>query len=139
MRFLKLSSILIAAGALMLSLALLPDRLCFKGGESYSFYCGTSSADCRVITATDRAALKKLTLKSVCGESAVYSSLDPIAFISEFDGEIVFTEEVAGITNYYCKANLPYSVIIDGEEINLHVCVREDSVMVGTPIIFGGY
>ena len=139
MRFLKLATIVISAGALLFSLALLPNRLCFKGGESYTFYCGTSSADCKVVTADGSAALKKLTLKNVCGESAVYPSLEIEEFLKEVDGEIVFCEQVADITNYYCRANLPYSVDIAGQEINLHICVREDSVMVGTPIIFGGY
>lgn len=139
MRFLKLSAITVAACALIISLAVLPERLCFKGGESYTFYCGTSSADCKVVNSDGNPSLQKLKLKNVCGESAVYQSLKIEEFIAAFNGEIVFSEQVAGLTNYYCRADLPYSVNIGGEEINLHICVREESVMVGTPIIFGGY
>ena len=53
--------------------------------------------------------------------------------------EIIFTEELSDSVNYYCKANLPYKVKLYGEEINLHISVRENGVKVASPIIFGGY
>ncbi|MDE7301392.1 MAG: hypothetical protein K2N47_04400 [Clostridia bacterium] len=128
------------AALLLASVIVLPRRICFKGSESYSFYLGNTSADCREVIVDGQAAhATRLFLGKIGGESATYKSLDLERFLAEVDGEIVKTQEIDGTMNYYCKANLPYSINLFGEEINLHVCVRADSVKVGTPIIFGGY
>lgn len=139
MRFVKLLSVTLAAGAFIAALALVPSRLCFEGGESYTFFCGDSSKNCREVTANSNAGLKKLTLKNVCGESTVYRDFDLNGYLETVNGKIVFVEELSDSVNYYCKADLPYSVNLYGEEINLHVCVKEDGVKVASPIIFGGY
>lgn len=139
MRFLKLLSVSILAGAFIAALVILPAKLCFSGGESYVFFCGDSSKNCREVIVDRNAAFKKLTLRNVCGESTVYSEFDLDEYLSSVGGEVIFVEELSDSVNYYCKANLPYSVILYGEEINLHVCVRADSVKVASPIIFGGY
>lgn len=119
---------------------LLPNRLVFKGGESYRFYLGDTSLSCREVFC-DRASapLLRLTLKDINGESATYSSLDLDGFLKSVGGEILFTETLEDSVNYYCKANLPYSVELYGKEINLHICVKADGVTVASPIIFGGY
>ncbi len=139
MKFVKLLSVVIAAGAFAAVMFLLSPKLCFDGGESYTFFCGNSSKNCREVTVTGNAALKKLTLTEVCGESATYGEFDLAAYLKKVNGEIIFTEELSDSVNYYCKADLPYSVTLRGEQINLHVCVREESVKVASPIIFGGY
>lgn len=139
MKFVKLLSVVIAAGAFAAVMFLLSPKLCFDGGESYTFFCGNSSKNCREVTVTGNAALKKLTLTEVCGESATYGEFDLDAYLEKVNGEIIFTEELSDSVNYYCKADLPYSVTLRGEQINLHVCVREESVKVASPIIFGGY
>ncbi len=131
---------LLAAAVLLSCLVVLPDRLLFSGGDSYSFYLGDTSKCCRVVTA-DRcsAAGTRLFIKNVCGESATYPSLDLNGFLEEIGGEVLFTEELDDSVNYYCSAPLPYSVNLYGKEINLHVCVKADGVTVASPIIFGGY
>ena len=139
MRYLKLFSVFSLALAFAMMLAILPSRLCFKGGESYTFFVGDSSKNCREVTVTNNAALKRLTLSEVCGESTLYTSLDIEEFLKSVEGLIIFTEELSDSVNYYCRARLPYSVTLYGEEINLHICVREDGVKVASPIIFGGY
>lgn len=139
MRFLKLLSVTVAAGAFIAMLAILPSRLCFKGGESYTFFTGDTSKSCNEITVTDNTEQARLTLTNVCGECAQYSELDLNAFLQSVNGRILFVEELADSINYYCKADLPYSVTLYGETVNLHVCVRADGVKVASPIIFGGY
>lgn len=114
-------------------------RVCFEGGKDYTFFCGTSSSNCRIVAVDGNAALKKLTLADVRGESATYDSLDIAQFLEDVDGEIVFTEKLSDSVNYYCKADLPYSAELYGVSINLHICVKEDGVKVASPIIFGGY
>ena len=139
MRFMKLLSVTLAAAAFIAALALAPSRLCFQGGESYTFFCGNSSKNCREVTLSDNTVLKRLALKDVCGECAYYSQFDLEEFLSSVGGEVVFCEQLEDSVNYYCKADLPYSVKLYGEEINLHVCVKSEGVKVASPIIFGGY
>lgn len=139
MRFVKLFSIMLAAGFILAALALVPVKLCFESGKSYTFFCGDSSKNCREVTANANAALVKLTLENVCGECTVYDSFDLDKYLESVNGEIIFTEKLSDSVNYYCKADLPYSVNLYGEEINLHVSVKADGVKVASPIIFGGY
>lgn len=119
-------------------LTVLPNRLCFEGANEYTFYLGKSSSSLQEIR-TDSPAITRLTLGTVYGESGEYSTLDIESFLKSVGGEIVFCEILSDSTNYYCKANLPYSTKLYGEIINLHICVRADSVKVASPIIFGGY
>ncbi|MCD8372659.1 MAG: hypothetical protein LUD27_05095 [Clostridia bacterium] len=139
MRAAKTFLIFIAAMASALLIVLLPQRLAFDEGESYTFFCGDTSADCRIITVDKNASLYKLALKDVCGESTLYPSLDVQSFLQKVNGEIIFTEELSDSVNYYCKADLEYSVALYGEQINLHICVKQQGVTVASPIIFGGY
>lgn len=139
MRFVKLSLAALSAALIIFAIAALPQKICFDGGENYIFYCGTSSADCKTVRADKNAKLTRIFLDNVCGESTEFRQLNIEEFLLSVDGRIVFSESAAGITNYYCSARLPYSVIMDGAVINLHIAVCENSVKVGSPIIFGGY
>lgn len=129
-----------AALVVLCVLAALPDRLVFDGGERYTFYVGNTSKNCRVVSCNaNQAGLTRLALQNVCGESATFSSLDIDGFLKSVKGEIMFEEKMSDSVNYYCKADLPYSVELYDTTINLHICVREDGVTVASPIIFGGY
>lgn len=131
---------LIAAAVAVCALAVLPNRLAFNVGESYTFYVGNTSKDCRVVTCeADKASVTRLTLSGVCGESTTFSSIDLSEFLESVDGTVIFIEKLSDSINYYCQAKLPYSVNLLGTEINLHICVKESGITVGTPIIFGGY
>jgi hypothetical protein len=139
MRIFKITMMLAAGFAIMLGLIFLPSNLLFSGGDSYTFYVGDTSKNCKVITVADNAALAKLTIKNICGESATYSTLDVDGFIKDVGATIIFTETLSDSINYYCSAPLPYSITLYGTEINLHICVKSDSVTLASPIIFGGY
>lgn len=139
MRQSALTVTLLMAAAIIFALALMPSRLCFSGGKNYTFYCGSSSADCREVAGADSPSLTRLTLKSVCGESVEYENFDLEKFLDGVDGKVIFVEELSDSVNYYCSADLPYSVNLYGHEINLHVCVRGKSAKAASPIIFGGY
>ncbi|MGN1372458.1 MAG: hypothetical protein ACI4VK_00250 [Candidatus Coproplasma sp.] len=136
----KLLSALALSALVLCAICTLPNKLLFCGGDSYRFYLGDTSKNCKEVFADgEDAPLTRLLLHGVNGESATYSSLDVDGFISAVGGRIIFTEEIDGSVNYYCKADLPYSVELYGEMINLHICVKEDGVTVASPIIFGGY
>ncbi len=139
MKIFRLSAVVLAAAFVALAVAALPSRLCFENGKNYVFYCGTSSKDCREVFAGDNAALTRLTLTDVFGESAEYDDFSLDEFLKSVNGRIVRREEGEGYVNYYCAADLPYSLMLDGVEINLHICVRDSGVKVASPIIFGGY
>lgn len=139
MRFIKLSLATLAAVFIIFAIAALPKKICFNGGENYVFYCGTSSADCKTVRADKNAKVMRIFLGNVCGEGAEYKELDIKEFLTSVGGKIIFSESAAGIVNYYCSADLPYSTVLDGTEINLHIAVCENSVKVGSPIIFGSY
>ena len=131
----------IALSTLVLcAICALPNRLLFSGGDSYRFYLGDTSLNCKEVFADgDKAQLTKLLLSDINGESATYHSLDIQKFLKTVGGKVIFSEEVDGCINYYCKANLPYSITLYGKEINLHICIKDDGVTVASPIIFGGY
>lgn len=139
MRLIKLLSVTFLAAAVLAAIAILPARLCFKGAESYSFFTGDTSKNFSEVTAQTDAAAKRLTLSEVNGECAEYSEIDLEKLLKEVKGEVIFVEELSDSVNYYCKADLPYSVNLYGEEINLHVSVRKNGVKIASPIIFGGY
>lgn len=130
----------VAALIFLCAITALPKRLAFNGGERYTFYVGNTSKDCRVVScAANQAGLTRLTLQDVCGESATFSTLDIDEFLESVNGLIVFVEPMDDSVNLYCTADLPYTVELYGIPINLHICLRADSVTVGSPIIFGGY
>ena len=139
MRVLKLVCTIAAAAVVLIGVAVLPERLAFDCGEKYTFYVGDTSKNCRIVSVNESPALKKLTLKDVCGEATFFKTLDVSEFLDRVDGEIIFTEDLSDSRNYYCTAALPYSINLYGKEINLHICVRDEGVTVATPIIFGGY
>lgn len=139
MKLLKLLSVTLLAGAVLAAIAVLPSRLCFKDAESYAFFTGDTSKNFSEVTTDNDADAVRLTVGNLSGECAFYKSLDLDGLLNSVNGEIVFVEEYEGSVNYYCKADLPYSVSLYGEEINLHVCYRADGVKVASPIIFGGY
>ena len=139
MRFLRLLLIILCAAALCVTIPAFNADTCFEEGESYTFFCGNTSADCRVVTVKDGAALSLLALDDVCGESTTYPTLDTEEFLESVNGKVVFCERLSDSLNLYCTADLPYSVKLYGTQINLHICLKQGGVTVASPIIFGGY
>lgn len=139
-RAVKLGILLVLAWLIFAAVAIAPHRLCFEGGTVYTFFCGTSSADCREITVDgDKAESMFLSLSDVCGEATVYENVDAEQIIKKFRAKVIACEKLCDSVNYYCKADMPYAVELYGTEINLHVSEKDGRVKVGSPIIFGGY
>ncbi len=139
MRAIKLSIIIIIALAVCAAVVSLPKKTAFECGDSYTFFIGTSSADCKVITVDKGAELLALTLTNVCGEATTFKTLDTDELLEKVNGKILFSEQLSDSVNYYCSADLPYSVTLYDQKVNLHICVKADSVIIASPIIFGGY
>lgn len=108
----------------------------FERGERYEFYTGTSSEE--VILASSP--FEKLFLKDIKGESVRYSGDRAEELIHRFHAKILFTEEAAGVTNYYCYTSLlKGGVWLNGYRVNLHIAVGKEQTAAGTPVIFGGF
>lgn len=138
MRTVKLVAVTAAACIFLALIAIIPTRILFDGAEGYVFYTGNTSKNYKEV-ASENPSATRLTLFNISGECASYDEVDLDELLKRFNGKVVFTEELDDSINYYCKADLPYSVNLYGEEINLHVCYRPDGVKVASPIIFGGY
>jgi hypothetical protein len=140
MRLIRLSITLLLATFICLAVLTMSGKTAFESQNDYFFFVGNTSADCKVVYANaNSATLTKLITPNICGEGTTYTKIDVSDFLADLDGQVVFTEELSDSVNYYCTANLPYSIELYGQTINLHISVKDDSVMVATPIIFGGY
>lgn len=139
MKTARLCAAALAAAALIILFAALPQKTAFEGADSYAFFCGDTSRNFREVRADGNAGIMKLVLNDISGECATYSQFDVEGFLKAIDGEIQFTEEIAGTRNLYISGNLPYSVTLYGTTINAQICIGEDGVKVASPIIFGGY
>ena len=61
-------------------------------------------------------------------------------FFKERNATILFTEELDGITCYYgYSEDIKFNTIVGDKIVNLQVAVAENSVTVGSPIIFGSF
>lgn len=110
----------------------------FERGESYELYHGANSSS--LLTVTDRPVYDKLLFQSLAGESVRYTGNRYEALKTRFRARLLFTEEAAGVTNYYLYSPLLGSgVALAGYSVNLHVAVSETQTAAGTPLIFGGF
>lgn len=108
----------------------------FGQGERHEFYKGTSSDEI-VLSRTPYA---KLFLSDLKGESVRYTGDRAEELIVHFNAKILFTEEAAGIVNFYCYSPvLENAVLIGDQTINLHIACNGKETAAGTPIIFGGF
>lgn len=61
-------------------------------------------------------------------------------FLNAYGAKTVFIEKTeAGVSYYAYSKKIKYRKLIDEKAINLHINISNDSVTVGSPIIFGGF
>lgn len=110
----------------------------FETGNAYTFYLGANSSSLAV--QTNAPAFAKLLLGNTQGESTYFEG-DRYAELKErYRAELLFTEEVCGIVNYYLYSPLLGEGVAIGEyRVNLHVAVGDTRTAAGTPLIFGGF
>lgn len=130
--FITIIALACAAGAILLLHAPV-----FEEGKRYELYLAPSSS--ALMLESGDPALDKL-LYSVKGESVSYDGDKKMQLMTRFRAKVLFTEEAAGVTNYYCYSPLlKESVALRGQRVNLHIAVSEQETAAGTPIIFGGF
>ncbi len=108
----------------------------FENGKNYELYLSPSSSALTVVSGCP--ALDKPKF-SVRGESVRYDGDRRDALLERFHAEVLFTEEAAGVINYYCYSPLLGGTVgLCGRAVNLHIAVSNGQTAVGTPLIFGG-
>ena len=108
-------ALLLAAGA-----ALLLHAPLFLEGKNYELYLSPSSSSLVLLT-----------------DDPVRDKKDEL--IARFRAAILFTEEAAGVTNYYCYSPLiGGGIALNGYTVNLHIATSQEQTAAGSPIIFGG-
>ena len=112
----------------------------FPEGENYTFCVGSYSSQAKMIVTDGNARFLRFLLNNVRGESTIYIDKDCAELLASYEAVPVFTETCAGVRNeYYYSPYFSEGVWLEGELINLHVAYRENTVCIGTPVIFGGY
>ena len=75
--------------------------------------------------------------ESVCVEK---QNFELHSFLLQMSARIVFSERVDGKTSYYAYSpKLKYIERLNNHAINLHIVIGENSVKVGSPIIYGSF
>ncbi len=60
--------------------------------------------------------------------------------IDKYDAKLTHIESVNGVTCYYFYSKkLPFKEIIKNKKVNLQIAVSEETITIGSPIIYGGY
>ena len=114
-----------------------------NGAQAYSATYFINSPTC---FAREKENLSLLDLPFVQGEKATYlvdkdegQGFAQKALVA-LSARVLWTEEVDGVVSYYAYSDsLSKSVLVSGEKVNLHIAVKENRIVIGTPIIFGGY
>ncbi|MBQ9117910.1 MAG: YwmB family TATA-box binding protein [Clostridia bacterium] len=111
-----------------------------RGADSSSYFIHSPTCFAR-----EKEQLSLFDLPFIQGEKVVYllkkgETGTAETILAAFDAYDVWTEEIDGTTSYYAASEkLPKKVTVGGRTVNLHIAVKADRVVVGTPIIFGGY
>ncbi len=129
-------SLLIAFYVLLFAWSFAVSKLANLDGErTYYLYSASSQA-------AQKKALSFLDLGHIKGESVRLAYREGLVqeLCAAYGAEVALTEEVGGIRSYYCiTPDWADGVTVGGKRVNLHIAVRGEECVVGSPIIFGGY
>ena len=108
----------------------------FEGEKEYYLYSPSSNAQIKKdVSLSD--------LPFIRGERVTLSNLsseDLAPILARYSADVIKEEEFLGGVSYYCYSpQLKGGIVIGGEVVNLQIAIKGDSVVLGTPIIFGGY
>jgi len=119
-------------------LALLNNAPAFYGfSETKTAYTGSSSSQADITEFPCFALVNGIKGES-CRISPENFSLDDV--IKIFSAEIIKTERVSGVVSYYMRSpKFKNYATVGGEKINLHSAVGNGQIVMGTPLIYGGY
>ncbi|MBR5899778.1 MAG: hypothetical protein IKZ38_00075 [Clostridia bacterium] len=112
----------------------------FKGyAQRFTVYLGDNSSNARQRTVERLGyALSLNKFGESC--SVKKEDFDIDEFINTFSAQPVFSESLPEGENYYFYSpSVKYLKTLGDKRVNLQVFIGEDRVVLGSPIIFGGY
>jgi len=109
----------------------------------FYLYSASSQAERRrSVGACEIPFVKGESVEYVLPEDEVGEGGEEIAreLLKKFGAEVYFIENVCGVKSYYAYAPDLYPPLpIKGARVNLHIAVKTGRVVVGSPLVFGGY
>ena len=77
-------------------------------------------------------------------KSGLYKSFDTTydykSLIKKLDATLICEESVKEVKSFYFYTkSLSKNEIIKGEKVNLQIAISKEKIVIGTPIIYGGY
>ena len=134
----KLVAVLFACLAAAGALFVLRHAPSFAGAARYTLFLGETSSAEAVVLEGD--ALPLLLSSEVRGESAVFQGDRAEDLLKAYRARVLFIEEAAGTVSYYCHSPLlGEGLLLNGEEVNLHIAAGRGQTAAGTPLLFGGF
>ncbi len=136
---LKKVFVFLSAIVIVVSFFLVGNLPIFKDySNSHEIYLSSSSNSKNIVTKIGHSPFifaKKG--ESVCIEKQTF---DLHSFLLQMKAKVVFSEEINGKTSYYAYSpSLKYIQQIKNRNVNLHIVIGEESVKVGSPIIYGSF
>ena len=137
-RAVKLAAVLLACLAAAGALFVLRHAPSFAGAARYTLFLGETSSAEAVVLEGD--ALPLLLSSEVRGESAVFQGDRAEDLLKAYRARVLFIEAAAGTVSYYCHSPLlGEGLLLNGEEVNLHIAAGRGQTAAGTPLLFGGF
>lgn len=81
-----------------------------------------------------------LISSDVIGEGIILPKEKQTELIKDFNAQLILVENINQGTNYYYYSpKIRKSVRVQSKTVNLHIFISENTMMAGSPIIFGSY
>ncbi len=65
---------------------------------------------------------------------------DHETFLEKSGAKLLFIEDLDGVKNYYYYSKrLPKCEVVNQKKVNIQIAISNEKVVIGTPIIYGGY
>ena len=137
-RAVKFAAVLFACLASAGALFVLRHAPSFAGAARYTLFLGETSSAEAVVLEGD--ALPLLLSSEVRGESAVFQGDRAEDLLRAYRARVLFIEKAADTVSYYCHSPLlGEGLLLNGEEVNLHIAAGRGQTAAGTPLLFGGF
>lgn len=139
-------SLLIALSACLFVRMRNVNKLSALSGESVYYLDSPSSSSLikRELTISDLFRVRGESVSVIFEEKEGdrYALSEKIARFTakKFDAKILLQESTSDVISYYCYTpRWQETIFVRGYTVNLHIAVSKDRVVVGAPIIFGGF
>ena len=104
----------------------------------HTYYLDSTSSQAlqkQTLTIFDCLRVRGESVRFFCDDENVAQTLAKM-----YDAKIVHVETVDGVTSYYGYTQQWLGgVCVQGQKVNLHIAVRGNTCVVGSPVIFGGF